>query len=138
MTVSAGQLLWGRLRKPRRSLNTHCHQRPQPVRTFWTAQPPKRLGFDLPNPFTAQIELACDLFQFVLAIIADPKPHPDAFFLVRPQGLEDVRGFLANVTLKHRFRHRANPAVLDQVTERGFPILANWKIKGNWVSGYSP
>src|SRR6185312_4781042 len=78
------------------------HQRAKTAGAFRSAELAQRLGFDLADALARDIELLADFFQGVLALAADTEPHPDYFLLFRRKGLEDARGFIANVAFDDR------------------------------------
>jgi len=49
------------------------------------------LGFDLPDAFARDVELATDLFERVACWKPDPQPHPQDAFLARWQCGEGAR-----------------------------------------------
>src|SRR3954454_531046 len=96
---------WNRIVKdlPRR------HQRSQPSSPFRGPKLAKRLGLDLPDSLPCDIELLSDLFQRMLALAADPEPHPDHLLLLRGEGLQDTGRLVANVPFDHGIDWRTHP-----------------------------
>src|SRR5882672_566225 len=64
--------LWAR-RKVSRSPS--LEERAQLAAARWMPQLPQRLGLDLPDPLARDREALADLFERVLAAVADAEPH---------------------------------------------------------------
>src|SRR5262249_1224870 len=79
------------------------------------AQLAQRLGFDLPDPFAGDGEALADLFERVLAAVADAETHLDDFFLARRQRLEDRFGLLLQIQVDDGFGRRHDLPVFDEV-----------------------
>src|SRR4029450_9126915 len=62
-----------------------------------------RLGFDLADPFARDRKTLSDLFQRVLAAIADPEPHLDDLFLAWRERLEHGFGLFLEIQVDDRF-----------------------------------
>src|ERR1035438_2955871 len=93
----------------------NAEQWPQPPRSLRFAQVAQCVPLDLPDPFPAQVELLGNLPEGMLAIMADPEPHPDHLLFAWVQSLEHARGFFANAAFKQRVHHRADTTILNQV-----------------------
>ena len=66
-------------------LDLSCgHQRPQPPRPLGSAEPPQRLGLDLPDPLARDIKLLADFFEGVFALAADTEAQPEDLLFVFP------------------------------------------------------
>src|ERR1039458_8298412 len=76
-------------------------------RTFRRAKLAQRLGFDLPDALTGDVESLTDLFQSVLALAADAEAQPDHFFFFRRQGLQNISGLIAHVGVDYRIHRRS-------------------------------
>src|ERR1035441_8051859 len=103
-------------------------------RTFRRAKLAQRLGFDLPDALTGDVEFLTDLFQSVLALAADAEAQPDHFFFFRRQGLQNISGLIAHVGVDYRIHGRTNPAVFNQISKRGFTVADHGRFKGNRVA----
>src|SRR5688572_19773233 len=82
-----------------RSSLEECPQLAAPRRV---AELPQRLGFDLPDALAGDREALADLFQRVLAAIADAEPHFDHLLLARRQRLQYRLRLLLEVQVDHR------------------------------------
>src|SRR5580704_16629441 len=100
-------------------------QRTQVAGAFGRAQLAQGLGFDLADAFAGDVEFLTDFFQRVLALATDAEAQADHLLLLGRQGLEDIRGFVADVGIDNRIYRRTHPAVFDQITERRFAIAAD-------------
>jgi len=74
-------------------------QSPQMARALGRSELAKSLGLDLANALTSDIKFLTDLFQSVLALAADAEAQPDHFLLLRREGLQDIRGFVAYIRI---------------------------------------
>src|ERR1700730_6386077 len=95
----------------------------------------QRLGFDLANPFARDVEFLADLFERVLTLTANSETKPDDLLFFRREGLENVRGLVANIGIDDGVNRPTNPSVFCQVTERGFPVAAHRRFERDRVTG---
>src|SRR5262249_49780796 len=89
--------LWARtiLRRP------SFEERPKLARARRMTQLAERLRFDLPDPLAGDGEALTDLFERVLAAVADAEAHLDHLLLARRQRLEHRLGLLLEVQVDH-------------------------------------
>jgi hypothetical protein len=91
---------------------------------------------DLADPLTRYVELLADLFERVLAFAADAEAQADDFLLLGRKRLQNIRGFVADVGVDHGINGRSNPAVFNQVPERGFTVAADRSFERHRVAGH--
>jgi len=71
------------------------------ARPFRGSKLAQRLRFNLTDALSSDVKLLPNLFQSVLALAADAEAQPDHFFLFRRQGLQNIGGFVADLSLIH-------------------------------------
>src|SRR5688500_17845190 len=79
---------------------------PQLPATRRMSQLAQRLGFDLTDALARDGEILADLFQRVLAAIADTKAHLDHLLLARRQRFQHRFGLLLQIEVDDRLRWR--------------------------------
>src|SRR5579883_1969382 len=84
------------------------------------------LSLDLADALARYVKFLTDFFKRVLALAADAEAQPDHLLLFGRKRLENVRRFIAHVGVDHRIDRRSHPAVLDQITQRGLTVAADW------------
>src|SRR5439155_4130474 len=78
------------------------------------AQLAKRLRFNLADALAGDGEALTDLFERVLAPVADAEPHLDHFLFARRQRLEHRFGLLLQILVDDGFGRRDDLAILDE------------------------
>ena len=63
----------------------------------------KSLGFDLADALACDGEVLADFFERMFASVLQPETHLDDFLFARTQGLQDLRGLLAQVEIDDSF-----------------------------------
>ena len=61
----------------------------------------------------------------MLALAADPEAQPDHLLFLGRERLEDAGRLVANIGLDDGIDRGADPAIFDQIAQRGFSIPAN-------------
>src|SRR5579871_1457117 len=90
--------------------------------------------FDLADAFARYVELLPDFLERVLAFAADSETQTDDFLFLGRESLQNVRGLIANVGVDHGIDRRTDPAIFDQIAERGFSVAANWSFERHRVA----
>src|SRR3954470_20894556 len=94
-------------------------------------QLPQRLRLDLADPFAGDREALTDLFERVLAAVADAKPHLDDLLLARREGFEHRLGLFLEVQIDDRLRRRDHLTILDEVAKMRIFLLADRGLQRN-------
>src|SRR5262245_633532 len=81
------------------------------------AQFAQRLGFDLTNPLARDGKVLTDLFERVLAAVADAKPHLDDLLFAGGQRLQHRFGLLFQIEVDHGSGRRDRRAILDEIAK---------------------
>src|SRR5580765_7676384 len=105
-------------------------ERPQLAAARGVPQLAQRLGLDLTDAFTRDGEALPDLFERVLAAVADAEPHLDDLFLARCERLEDRFGLLLQVQVDDGLGWRHHLAVFDEVAQMRIFLLADGRLEG--------
>src|SRR6185437_11802960 len=92
---------------------------------------PQRLGLDLPNPLTSDLEALSHFFQRVFRTIFQPKTHLDHPFFTRRKRAQNLRGVLLQIHTDHRIRRRNRAAIFDEVAEVRILFLADRRFQRN-------
>src|SRR5262249_40019598 len=85
----------------------------------------ERLGFNLADALARYVELLTDLFQGVLAAVAEAEPHLDDLLLARAERLHHGFRLLAQIQFNDGLRGRQHSAVFDEVAEMAVLFLAD-------------
>src|SRR5258707_14865554 len=86
-------------------------------------------GLDLPDALARDREALADLFERVLAAVADAEPHLDHLLLARRERLEHRLGLLLEVQVDDRFGRRDDVAVLDEVAKMRIFLFADRRLE---------
>src|SRR5438876_11447204 len=92
-------------------------KRAQLARSRGMPELPQRLRFDLADALAGDGEALTDLFERVLAAVADAEAHLDNLLFARRERLEHRLGLLLQVQIDHRFGGRHDLAILDEVAQ---------------------
>src|ERR1700722_259492 len=95
----------------------------------WMPQLPQRLGFNLANPLTRNLEALSHLFQSVLGPIFQAEPHLDHTLFPGSQRPQYLGCVLLQVHADNGFGRRNRLAILDKVTQVRIFFLANGSLK---------
>src|SRR4249920_3493141 len=77
----------------------------------------QRLRLDLADALARDLEVLADLFERVVALLADAEAHAQDLLLARRQRLEHAAGALLEVRVDHRLDGRDHALVLDEVAQ---------------------
>src|SRR6266545_1303783 len=77
-------------------------KRPELATSRWVTQLAQRLGLNLSDALSRDGEILTDLFERVLAAIADAETHLDDLLLARRQRLQHRLGLLAQIEVDDR------------------------------------
>src|SRR5262245_27534217 len=97
------------------------------------AKLPQRLRLDLPDAFAGDGEALADLFEGVLAAVADAEPHLDDLLLARRQRLQHRLGLLLEIQIDDRFGRRHHLAILDEIAKMRIFLFADWRLERDWL-----
>jgi hypothetical protein len=90
---------------------------------------PQSFGFDLTNPFPRNVELLPYFLERVFSLTPDSEAQSDYFLLFRRESLQNIGGLVTNIRIDYRIYRRTDPAILDEVAQRGFSIATNRRFK---------
>src|SRR5688572_4888136 len=100
-------------------------ERPQLLAAARMPQFPQRLGLDLPDALTGDVELLADFLERVIGVHVDAKAHPEYLRLARCQaGEHGVRG-LAQRLGRRRVDRGFDRGVLDEIAEMRILVVAD-------------
>src|SRR6266511_3871583 len=97
----------------------------QPLRPRGVPQLPQRLRLDLADALARHLEVLPDLLERVVALLADPEPHPEDLLLAGGEGGEHLPGLLREVHVDDRVGGGDERLVLDEVPEVAVLLLAD-------------
>src|SRR5438094_7292939 len=83
----------------------------------------ERLRFDLADALARDREALTDLFERVLAAVADAEPHLDDFLFARRERLEDRLGLLLQIQVDHGLGRRHDLASFDEIAQMRIFLL---------------
>src|ERR1700735_2899832 len=106
-------------------------ERLQLLRTRRMAKLPQRLRLDLADALAGDLEVLPDLFERVIALLADPEAHPEDLLLARREGLQHLPGLLGQVHVDDRLGGRDDALVLDEVAEMRVFLFADRRLEGD-------
>src|SRR5258708_15219061 len=117
--------LWARtiLRRP------SFEERAKFARSRRMPQLAERLGFDLTDAFARHREALSDLFERVLAAVADAEPHLDHFLFARRQRLQHRFGLFLQIQIDDRFGRRDDLPILDEVAKVRIFLFADRRLE---------
>src|SRR5947208_7137170 len=95
------------------------------------AQLAERLGLDLSDALAGDREALADLFERVLAAVADAEPHLDDLLLARRQRFEHRFGLFLEIQVDDGFGRRDHLAILDEVAEMRIFLFADRRFEGD-------
>src|SRR5947209_1946563 len=90
---------------------------------------PQRLRFDLADALAGDGEALTDLFERVLAAVADAEAHLDNLLFARRERLEHRLGLLLQVQIDHRFGGRHDLAILDEIAQMRIFLFADRRLE---------
>src|SRR5204863_10168373 len=93
------------------------------------AQLAERLGLDLADALARDREILADLFERVLAAVAQAEAHLDDLLLARSQGLEQGLGLVLEVDVDHGLGGGDHVAVLDEVPQMRVLLLPDGRLE---------
>src|SRR6185312_5495718 len=91
----------------------------------------QRLGLDLADALAGDGEALADLFERVLAAVADAEAHLDHLFLARRQRLQHRLGLFLEVEIDDRLGGRHDVAILDEVAKMRIFLFADRRLEGD-------
>src|ERR1700733_11129732 len=77
----------------------------------------KRLRFDLANALARHLEVLADLFERMVALLADAEAHSENLLLPRRQRLEHLPRLLGEVHVDDRLCRRDDALILDEIAQ---------------------
>src|SRR5207249_10557271 len=95
------------------------------------AQLAERLGLDLSDALAGDREALADLFERVLAAVADAEPQLDDLLLARRQRFEHRFGLFLEIQVDDGFGRRDHLAILDEVAEMRIFLFADRRFEGD-------
>src|ERR1700755_1815267 len=100
-------------------------ERSQLLAAARVAQLAQRLGFDLTNTLAGDLEVLADLFEGVVALLADAEAHPQDLLFARRQRLEHAPGLILEVVVDHGLHRGHDRLVLDEVAKVAVLLFAD-------------
>jgi len=116
-------------------MESGLHEAPQLLSTAGMAQLAQRLRFDLADTLARDLEIATDLFEGVVALLADAEAHAQDLLLARRQRLEHATRLLLEVEVQHGVRGRDRVLVLDEVAEVAVLLFADGRLEADGLLG---
>src|SRR6185312_4571835 len=89
----------------------------------------QRLGLDLADALAGDGEALADLFERVLAAVADAEAHLDHLLLARRQRLQHRLGLFLQIEVDHRFGRRDHLAIFDEVAQMRIFLFADRRLE---------
>src|SRR5208283_1298274 len=100
------------------------------------AQFPERLGFDLADAFTCDVELLSYFLQRVVRLLADTEPPPQYFFLALRQRIQNLADLLVEVLANGGLKRRRHLFVFDEIPQMAVLFLPDGSFEGNRLFRY--
>ena len=86
-------------------------------------------GLDLPDPFTRQREVSTDLFEGVIRLFADAKPHPQDFLLTLCQSREDALSVFRQIHVDGLVTGRRRVIIFEKILKTRVFLVTHWGFK---------
>src|SRR5215470_3269902 len=110
-------LSYGPAGSPVAERTSRLEEAPQFLGPRGMSELPQRLGFDLPDALPGHREVLADLFQRVLAAVAEAEAQAQHLLLARRERVEHLVGLLAQRQADDRLDRRDDLLVLDEVAQ---------------------
>src|SRR5271154_932815 len=91
----------------------------------------QRLGFDLADALSGDLEALADLLEGVLGAVFEAEAHLDDTLFARGQGAKDLRGVLLKVDADDGVSRRDGHAVFDEVSKVRIFLFSDWGLEGD-------
>lgn len=87
----------------------------------------QRLGLNLANTFTSDVETTAHLFEGVLRAILHTETHSENLLLTRAEGRQYTGCSLPQVGLYDRVRRGDRSTIFDEVPETRVSLHSDWR-----------
>src|SRR6476646_1879742 len=95
------------------------------------AQLAERLRLDLADTLARDLEVLADLFERVVALLADAEAHAQDLLLARRERLQHLPRLFGEVHVDDRLGRRDDALVLDEVAEMRIFLLADGRLEAD-------
>src|SRR5690606_36110300 len=113
-------------------------ERAQALAAARVAELAERLRLDLTDALARHLEVLTDLFEGVVALLADAEAHAQDLLLTRGEGGQHLPGLLGEVHVDDRVRGAHEALVLDEVAQVAVLFLADRRLERDGLLGDLP